>query len=138
MFQKNDIETILKINGVTASSPEEEIRSVLISAHYDNNDIDTALLVLREDTVTNKTRIDGLHKIFRSDDSLRPSEISALLGIDVEVDHVSVRQSASRKMSLVQNIIIAFIAVMIAIFGVTFAMFTYQIGVFHPSYTPSN
>jgi hypothetical protein len=133
MLQKKDIEAILKVNGVLPTSPEEEIRSVLISARYNNEDIDTAVMVLRENTVTNKTRVDGLHKIFRSDDALRPSEISALLGIDVEVDHLSIRRNASRDMSIIQNAIVTVVAIVLAIFGVTLAMYSYQVGVFHPS-----
>lgn len=133
MLQKKDIETILKINGVLPTSPEEEIRSVLVSARYNNEDIDTALMVLRENTITHQTRVDGLHKIFRSDSTLKPSEISALLGIEVDIDHIALRKSASRDMSLFQNIVVALVAIALAVFGATLAMYYYEIGVFHPT-----
>lgn len=131
MLQKKDIETILKINGVLPTSPEEEIRSVLVSARYNNDDIDTALMVLRENTSTHQTRVDGLHKIFRSDSSLKPSEISALLGIEVNVDHIALRKNATRDMTIFQNIFVVFVAIILAVLGATFAMYYYQVGVFH-------
>jgi hypothetical protein len=137
MLQKSDIETILKVNGVLLSSPEEEIRSVLLSARYNDNDIDTAIMVLRENTTTHKTRVDGLHKIFRSDEALRPSEISALLGIDIEVDHINIRKSSSREMTFFQNTIVTVIAIFLAMFGVTIAMYYYQVGIFYPTSTLS-
>ena len=36
-------------------------------------------MVLRENTKTNQTRVDGLHKVFRSSEALNSEEISQLL-----------------------------------------------------------
>ena len=55
MLQKKDIETILKINGVSAVAPDEEIRTVLLSARYNNDEVDTAIMVLRENMKTHQT-----------------------------------------------------------------------------------
>lgn len=133
MLQKKDIETILKINGVSVGAPDEEIRSVLLSARYNDDDIDTAIMVLRENTKTHQTRVDGLHKIFRSDEGLKPAEISALLGIEVEVDEVTIDRNKNREMSYIQTTIVTLLAVGLALAGVFTAMYVYKVGAFHPT-----
>ena len=84
MINKQQVESFLKANGVPPSAKDEEIRSMLLSARWDNNEVDTALMVLKENTLSKETHVDTLHKIFQSDDRLTPVEISSLLGIDVE------------------------------------------------------
>ncbi len=132
MLQKQDIEKILKINGVSSTAPDEEIRSVLLSARYADDEIDTAIMVLRESTVTHQTRVDGLHKIFRSDEALSPSEISSLLGIDVAVREVSINKG-EREFSSLQILLVLTIALLMAGFGVIGAMYVYELGIFHSS-----
>jgi len=132
MLQKQDIEKILKINGVSSTAPDEEIRSVLLSARYADDEIDTAIMVLRESTVTHQTRVDGLHKIFRSDQALSPSEISNLLGIDVSVREVAINKG-EREFSSLQILLVITIAFLMAGFGVIGAMYVYELGIFHPS-----
>ncbi len=85
MLTKQHIESILRANGVPPTAPEEEIRSVLISARFDNFDVDTALLILKENKETNETHVDTLHKVFHSDERLSASDISSLLGIHVAI-----------------------------------------------------
>lgn len=133
MLQKKDIETILKINGVSASAPDEEIRSVLLSARFNNEEVDTAIMVLRENTTTHQTRVDGLHKIFRTDETLKPSEISSLLGIEVQVEEVSVRESRNRNLSVGQSLVVTAVAIILALAGVACAMYFYEVGFFHPT-----
>ena len=135
MLQKKDIETILKINGVSTGAADEEIRSVLLSARYNNDEVDTAIMVLRENTKTHQTRVDGLHKIFRSDEGLKPAEISALLGIEVEVNQVNINHNRNREMTVFQTSIVTLLAVVLALAGVFAAMYVYQVGVFHPTTT---
>lgn len=132
-MQKSDIEKILKINGVSASAPDEEIRSVLLSARYKNEEVDTAIMVLRENVKTHQTRVDGLHKVFRSDEALNPSEISALLGIEVEVDDVIMRRRRNREMTFLQVVFVSIFATALALAGITFAMYINHVGPFHPS-----
>ena len=133
MLQKKDIETILKINGVSSGALDEEIRSVLLSARYNNEDVDTAIMVLRENTKTHQTRVDGIHKIFRSDEGLKPAEISALLGIEVEVNEVAIERNRNREMTYLQTTIVTVLAVSIALAGVFISMYVYEVGVFHPT-----
>lgn len=133
MIQKQDIETILKINGVAPSAPDEEIRSVLLSARYNNDEVDTAMMVLRENNKTHQTRVDGLHKIFHTDEALKPSEISSLLGIEVQLDDFAIQSARRRDMSFIQTTVVTIVATLLAVAGVAFAMYHYEVGFFHPT-----
>ena len=133
MVDKKHIESLLKINGLGTTAPDEQIRSVLLSARFNKDEVDAALMVLRENTKTNATRVDGLHKVFRSDDGLKASEISELLGIEVQVtEKVEVGINA-RRYTLFQVITLWFISAIIATTAVMFYMYSNQMGVFHPS-----
>ncbi len=133
MISRDHIETILKINGVAPSSPDEQIRSVLLSARYSKDEVDTALMVLREDMVTKQTRVDGLHKVFRTSEALRPEEISQLLGIDVSIENPIAAQKKRETLSFLHYATIWFLSVIVAVSGILFYMYLHQVGVFHPS-----
>jgi hypothetical protein len=133
MLQKQDIEKILKINGVSPNADDEEIRSVLLSARYNNDEVDTAIMVLRENMKTHQTRVEGLHKVFRSDEALNASEISALLGIEVTVDEVSADGRRGREMSTLQTLFVIVVSIVLALLGVFGAMYHYEVGIFHPT-----
>jgi hypothetical protein len=133
MIKRDQVEAILKINGVTPTAPDEEIRSVLLSARYSKDEVDTAIMVLRENTKTNKTRVDGLHKVFRTDEALAPDEIADLLGIEVEISERVQVQSKSRDFSQLQYILVWVLSAIVAVLGILFYMYIYQVGVFHPS-----
>jgi hypothetical protein len=134
MMKREQIESVLKINGVEPTSADEEIRSVLLSARYSKDEVDTAIMVLREDTKTKKTRVDGLHKVFRTNEGLRPDEISQLLGIEVNLNRrVPDDTSESNRMSALQNVIIWVLSALIAVLGLVFYMYIYKVGIFHSS-----
>ena len=132
MLKREQIELLLRINGVSPSSPDEEIRSVLLSASFNDNDINTAIMVLRENKLSNTSRVDGLHKVFRTHDTLKPAEIFSLLGIDIGVDNLaeSQKEDIARK-DWIQNTIIALMAIAMALGGVFVAMYVYEVGFFH-------
>ncbi|USN87842.1 MAG: hypothetical protein H6779_00125 [Candidatus Nomurabacteria bacterium] len=132
MIQRSQLESILKINGVNPSSSDEVIRSVLVSARYNDDEIDTAMMVLRENTKDNTTRVDGLHKIFRTDDALRPKEISALLGVEVSTeDPGEIRAQQRKQLFYVQTILVIIFSVILAAISVLVAMYIYKVGLFH-------
>ena len=135
MIDRKQIESILKINGVKPTSPDERIRSVLLSARYDSDKVDTAIMVLRENTKTNKTHVDGLHKVFRTNEALGPDEISQLLGIEVNVStRVTTDEVHSTKSIFgFQNIVIGVLSFVVAILALVFFMYIYKIGIFYPS-----
>ncbi len=134
MLQRQQIESILKINGVSTASPDDEIRSVLLSARFNEDEIDTAILVLRENKKTNISRVDGLHKVFRSGEALHPSEISSLLGIEVNIIELTNKKvTEAKKLIFAQGVVIMIIALALASLGILIAMFIYKVGIFHTS-----
>jgi len=134
MVNKKHIETILKINGLADGAPDEEIRSVLLSARFHEAEIDTALMVLRENTVTNKTRVDGLHKVFRTDEGLEAKEIAELLGIEVNIkDRHQSSGGNSPLYNIVSTIVLWVASALVAAVAMLYYMYTHNVGVFHPS-----
>lgn len=138
MISREQIETLLKINGVSAMSPDEHIRSVLLSARYTKDEVDTAIMVLREDVKTKQTRVDGLHKVFRTSEALAPAEVSALLGIDVSIAETIEQRQKARRLSAFQMMIVWLMSVAVAVSGIMFYMYMQKVGVFHPSVYASN
>jgi hypothetical protein len=94
-------------------------------------------MVLRENAVTKSTRVEGLHKIFRTDEALKPEEISQLLGIEVDIDQSISVKSKNRDFSSFQFALIWILSVMFAVSGILFYMYLYKIGLFHPSFAYS-
>jgi hypothetical protein len=135
MFDKKHIESILKINGLAKTAPDEEIRSVLVSARFNNDEIETAMMVLRENVKTNQTHVDGLHKVFRTDQALQPAEISRLLGIDVNLDTPLQRRRSNSRYALLQVFLLWVASIIIAVTAVMLYMHAQEIGLFHPTST---
>ncbi len=139
MIEKRNIEAFLKVNGIPATAKDEEIRSVLLSARWNNNEVDTAMLVLRENTVSKESHVDTLHKVFNSDDRLSSAEISTLLGIDVTLSGDDVK-NVNKKRSRIENsqAVIAFaLSIVIAISSLGYLMYKEKAGVFHENSTSS-
>ena len=135
MINKGHIEAILKTNGVQSSAPNDQIRSVLLSARYSNDETDTALMVLRENTDTNQTRIDGLHKVFRTDQALKASEISALLGVEVNIDTAITSEANNKSFAVIYYMILWSFSVALSLAAILLYMYSHQIGFFHPTTT---
>jgi hypothetical protein len=133
MIKRTQIEKILQVNGVNPSSPDEQIRSVLLSARFNKDEVDTAVMVLREDTATKKTRVDGLHKIFRTDEALRPDEISQLLGIEVDAASFYRPTTAADTVAGLQYLTVWLFSVFFATSGILMYMYVNDVGPFHPS-----
>lgn len=133
MNNRKQIENILKINGVSPTAHDEEIRSILLSARFNSDEVDTALVVLRENTITNKNRVDGLHKVFRTDESLNSDEIMSLLGVDVDLEHRVMAGSKAKDVTSMTQAILFLTASVIGLFAVILYMYVLKMGVFHPS-----
>ena len=136
MTDKRHIESILKVNGLAPTAPDEEIKSVLLSARFNDDEVDAALMILRENVRTNETRVDGLHKVFRTDTGLRPAEISKLLGIDVEVTTKESARPNTKRFSLLELILLSVASSLLAIVCLLMYMYSEGIGWFHPSAEP--
>ncbi len=130
---REQVETILRINGVPPAAPEEQIKSILLSARFNDDEIDAAIMVLRENSDTKQSRVQGAHKIINSSSRLSASEISSLLGIDVDIDELHMDKKRIRQISNNQFWIIFILALTLAISSLTFVMYISETGVFHPS-----
>ena len=133
MTDKKQIESILRVNGLGTSAPDEEIRSVLISARFDDDEVNAALVVLRENTKTNETRVDGLHKVFRTDEGLKPKEVSRLLGIDISVRNPISRENSNRHLSYLELFLLSLVSLLLATVFILVYMYSFEIGIFHPA-----
>lgn len=135
MIDRKHIERILKLNGLTPTAADEEIRSVLISARWNKEDVETAITVLRENTTTHKSRVDTLHDVFLTDNRLSPEAIHSLLGIDIQVDssELETLRSSRRNLYRWQIVSIFIIAVLIAATAILGMMYAQGFGVFHPN-----
>lgn len=129
MIHKDLVEQYLRANGVEPSAPDDEIKEVLFSAKWHHDDIDTALMVLREDPETHQTHVDSLHKVFHSDERLQPETISALLGIDVTIKNDEQRAKENR---MAASSVVSMVVVACALSStfVLVAMWYLKIGVF--------
>lgn len=124
------------MNGLTETAPDEEIRSVLISARWNKEDVETAITVLRENTKTHQSRVDKLHDIFLADRTLSPEAIHSLLGIDVEVNSseinsLRVKQHNTYRWQLVSIFVFS---ILIAFASITAMMYWQGVGPFHPGF----
>jgi hypothetical protein len=135
MIEKRNVEAFLKVNGIPPTAKDEEIRSVLLSARWNNNEVDTALMVLKENINSNVTHVDTLHKVFNSDDRLSSSEISKMLGIDVNLSDLE-EETVLRKHQIIQNgnsLAVLILALVIAFSSIGYLMYKAGAGVFHSS-----
>lgn len=123
------------MNGSSPAAPDEEIRSVLISARWNKDDVESALTVLRENVRTHKSRVEHLNNVFITDKRLSPDAIHALLGIDVRVDATDLSRLRARQSMAywVQVFSIFLIAIIIAAAALLGVMYAEGVGVFHPS-----
>lgn len=133
MIKRSQIKKILKVNGVSPLSPDDHIRSVLLSARFNKDEVDTAIMVLREDANTKQVRVDGLHKVFRTDEALQPKEISELLGIEVDASTFYRPERSTSTMAGIQYVSIWLFSVFFAVATVLTIMYVNEVGPFHPS-----
>ena len=133
MIEKQNLEAFLKVNGIPPTAKDEEIRSVLLSARWNNNEVDTALMVLKENIKNSETHVDTLHKVFNSDNRLSAAEISSLLGIDVQLSDEDVNNVNTKRGSIeTGHRIVAFVlAILIAVSSVGYLMYKEKAGVFY-------
>jgi len=115
MITKEQVESLLKINGVSTNANTESIRSVLLSANYHKEEIDTALVVLRQDS-EGKKKVEGLHRVFRTSDTLSPEEINKLLGIEVDASRfVDMTEQKSNYSNLSTIVMLCMVLVFIVV-----------------------
>ncbi len=134
MLDRAHIEKLLKLNGVAPTAADEEIKSVLISARWHKDDVETALLILRENLNSHEAHIDTLHKVFRSDEQLDAEMISALLGVDISLTPEALKSDSQMhraRISFGQMVQIGLVSLSASVICLLASMWYLQIGVFH-------
>lgn len=136
MIDRNYIEKVLQVNGLSATAPDEQIRSVLVSAKWEEEDVQTALTVLRENDQTGETRVDTVHNVFTSDMRLSPEAINSLLGIEVDMttEELLLRERQKNQVSFWQVMSIVLYATLLAFGSIVVVMYVQQFGPFHPGF----
>lgn len=132
MIERGQLESILKINGVNTKSPDDQIRSILLSARYSKDEVDMAIMILRENAVTKKTTVDGLHNVFRTNERLTSEQITQLLGIEVSITDPVERKRQRERAPVLQYMLLWMLSVAIALFGILSYMYVHQFGPFYP------
>jgi hypothetical protein len=134
MIQRTQIEQILRLNGLSTTSPDEEIKSVLLSARWHSDDVEAAIMVLRENKVDHTTHVDTVHKIFHTDERLDSAAISSLLGIEMDVrpDQL-LTKNRNPKAGLQFNsvLVLTMISLALSLIFVFAAMWYLKMGLFH-------
>jgi len=134
MIEREQVAKLLRLNGIDIKAPAEEIKSILLSAKWNNDDVETALTVLHEDPKSHKEHVETLHKIFTSDEKLNPEAISTLLGVDVDISAAEIemrhrRAKGQLTAGLVMHILlVSLVLSSIFIFG---SMWLLKVGIFH-------
>jgi len=94
MVKKAHIENFLRLNGLSVESSDAEIKSLLITARWQEEDALGAIAVLRgthTDSKVNEGEVEDMARkeLFHGNAKLSPESLSSLLGIDVEVKHTA-------------------------------------------------
>lgn len=139
MIRKDYIKKILKINGLSERSNEDDIRSVLLYAKCEN--VDHAIEALRDAQIGQNDDICGLQKapakcnVLLADKRLSPDMIKNLLGVDMEISYEELERAraARRSVSTIQIASIFIISFLLALITICLLMWYYEVAFFHPS-----
>lgn len=140
MYTKKYVEQVLKVNGLSPSSSDAEIKNLL--AHTCCN-LDTAFLAaLRDPKVTGDAVICGTvsagftSTILTAEQRLRPNSIKDLLGIDVEINYADLdsARSARQSVSIGQIMGIAVSSLLFAGLLLVGVMWYFEVGFFHTAF----
>lgn len=134
MIEQSQVITLLEIHGMTPNSSDEEIKKILLSAEYSIEEVEMAVLALRTNPETAKskdTQKQGLYKIFYSDQGLTPHEVASLLGIHVAVPQISInKRKTKQNNSFLSNILIFGLAIILATGALVYGMYSNDLGPF--------
>ncbi|MEX0930780.1 MAG: hypothetical protein WDZ68_00625 [Candidatus Paceibacterota bacterium] len=134
MFIKEHIERIVRVNGLSHDSSDEEIREAIGYAKGLN--LNEAIAIFREDKdaieyLENK-KPDFQDNLLAVSGRLRPDSIKRLLGIDLEIDYekLNIAREGRKSVSIWQIVGIALFSVLFALLAGMFVMKFYEINLF--------
>jgi hypothetical protein len=133
MMDTKHLDTVLRINGLEKTSSEADVSAVLLSSRYTPAEVETALLILKNGDQAATGSTNSLHKVFRSDESLKSHEIALLLGGDLYVNTRVNVQVRNRELAASHLLLICLASLVVAISTMMLYMYTYNMGMFHAS-----
>jgi len=108
MISKAGLEKYLQVNGVSLSASPDEIKTFLRDAKWYQDDIDVALMVLREESPPTNANVLSPAQALRRNQRLRPETISSLLGITVDMNYsIAQEQKNNRVVGIVVSVAVA-------------------------------
>jgi hypothetical protein len=120
---------------IAPETTDEELYSALKAENCSDDEIKQAITFFRDNSNTKSKLLASYHKVMSSDEALTPSEISTLLGIEVDVEDNHVVAEMKRQSGIFQTIIIAVCSVLLAVALLAFMMY---INGLWPGYGSSN
>lgn len=126
MISKESLEKLLRVNGLSPSAPDEQFKELLLQAKWSGEDIETALTVLRENKVTDNSRVSSVHQTFTSGDKLSSSAISNMLGVNVTLPAEDLNRRTYKGGHTREYVIILVISIMVA--AIFFGIFSWHFG----------
>jgi hypothetical protein len=134
MINKLEAEAILVKNGLQPGIDPNAIRAALHSANYPDSTINDVIMATNISNNAKRTAVDGLHKVFRSDQSFSPQEINDYLGIEVSLEQRDISSSSRHNNAISYNgLMVWTVSIVVAIGGLLFYMYMFKIGFFHPT-----
>ncbi|MDA8596734.1 hypothetical protein N9L26_00150 [Candidatus Pacebacteria bacterium] len=132
MLDRKNIEQVLSVNGLDSEATDDEIKSLLVSARWHEDDIETALVVLRENPETHKQTVDSVHRTFAAGDRMSADTLNAILGIDVEVSKVSAEHHKELERAYRSQVIsLVFVSIVLGTLFIMAVMWTTKMGLFY-------
>jgi hypothetical protein len=126
------LKTIMQIHGISKDTTDDLIRNTLLSYSYTEPQIIEAINTIRKETSQKNVINHGLNKLFRSDEVLTSAEVSSLLGIDITILEVAVRESRNPTVPTIHYVIVFVMALLLAASSVIYTMYAQESGPFHP------
>lgn len=135
MVEKEHLENFLRLNGISPTAPDEEIRSALITAKWHDTDVEVALMVLRGEKGGEDIEMIASRQLFHSDAHIAPETLSKLLGMHVQIGRNQLRASynkadADRKTAIFYTWL-TIASVLGAGLLALFLMYSFQVGPFY-------
>jgi len=122
MLQKKEIETMMAVNGLSPNATNEEVMAMLQRTGYDQAEINLAMTMFRGNEPVSPEPFEKVQHKLLLNESLKPGEVSALLGIEVGVE-LDEKGSYKKKR---QDVTVGYVLAvsLLAILFVSLALFT--------------
>lgn len=121
MIEKEHLENFLRLNGISPTAPDEEIRSALITAKWHDRDVEVALMVLRGEKGGADIEMIAAHHLFHTDARVAPETLSKLLGMDVRINGNELRASYHKADADRQAVVFYIVLTIVALLGTAVA-----------------